>query len=114
MAFTKDDVIPVKEAFKWIMQGLIAKELGGVTVVTKVSKIQPQRAELHVFHIKDEKHLSFTDNKRMCTSLFTQRQSIRQFVFCCNDPELTLCFQSLFEVGVEFTHPETDSDCHFL
>ncbi|KAG7235722.1 hypothetical protein INR49_002291 [Caranx melampygus] len=52
----KDDVIQVKEAFKWIMQGLVAKELGGVSVVTK----------------------------------------------------------SAFEVGVEFTHSATDSDCHFL
>ncbi|KAM7419862.1 hypothetical protein PAMA_016799 [Pampus argenteus] len=52
----KDDVIQVKEAFKWVMQGLVAKELGGVDVVTK----------------------------------------------------------SEFEVGVEFTHPETDADCHFL
>ncbi|XP_029992041.1 tRNA pseudouridine synthase Pus10 [Sphaeramia orbicularis] len=52
----KDDVIQVKEAFKWIMQSLVAKELGGVAVVTK----------------------------------------------------------SPFEVGVEFTHPETDADCHFL
>ncbi|XP_053191125.1 LOW QUALITY PROTEIN: putative tRNA pseudouridine synthase Pus10 [Scomber japonicus] len=52
----KDDVIQVKEAFKWVMQGLVAKELGGVAVVTK----------------------------------------------------------SQFEVGVEFTHPETDADCHFL
>lgn len=52
----KDDIIQVKEAFKWIMQGLVAKELGGVAVVTRSS----------------------------------------------------------FEVGVEFTHPETDADCHFL
>ncbi|XP_071359738.1 tRNA pseudouridine synthase Pus10 [Trachinotus anak] len=52
----KDDVIQVKEAFKWIMQGLVAKELGGVSVVTR----------------------------------------------------------SAFEVGVEFTHEATDSDCHFL
>uniref|UniRef100_A0A4W5PID9 tRNA pseudouridine synthase Pus10 n=1 Tax=Hucho hucho TaxID=62062 RepID=A0A4W5PID9_9TELE len=43
----KDDVIQVKEAFKWTMQGLVSKELGGVP----------------------------------------------------------------FEVGVGFTHPETDSDC---
>ncbi|XP_070846907.1 tRNA pseudouridine synthase Pus10 [Chaetodon trifascialis] len=56
VAADKDDVIQVKEAFKWIMQGPVAKELGGVAVVTR----------------------------------------------------------SLFEVGVEFTHPETDADCHFL
>ncbi|XP_054461095.1 LOW QUALITY PROTEIN: putative tRNA pseudouridine synthase Pus10 [Anoplopoma fimbria] len=56
MAVDKDDVIQVKEAFKWIMQGQVAKELGGVAVVTR----------------------------------------------------------SLFEVSVEFTHPETDADCHFL
>ncbi|XP_017289230.1 putative tRNA pseudouridine synthase Pus10 [Kryptolebias marmoratus] len=56
LALTKDDVIQVKEAFKWTMQGLVAKQLGGIAVVTKSS----------------------------------------------------------FEVGVEFTHPETDSDCHFL
>ncbi|XP_042338250.1 tRNA pseudouridine synthase Pus10-like [Plectropomus leopardus] len=56
MAVDKDDVVQVKEAFKWIMQSLVAKELGGVAVVTR----------------------------------------------------------SLFEVGVEFTHPETDADCHFL
>ncbi|CAJ1052830.1 putative tRNA pseudouridine synthase Pus10 [Xyrichtys novacula] len=56
IAVDKDDVIQVKEAFKWIMQGLVSKELGGVGVVTR----------------------------------------------------------SPFEVGVEFTHPETDADCHFL
>uniref|UniRef100_A0A7N8WW45 tRNA pseudouridine synthase Pus10 n=1 Tax=Mastacembelus armatus TaxID=205130 RepID=A0A7N8WW45_9TELE len=56
LLFDKDDVIQVKEAFKWVMQGLVAKQLGGVAVVTK----------------------------------------------------------SAFEVGVEFTHPETDADCHFL
>lgn len=52
----KGDVIQVKEAFKWVMQGLVSKELGGAAVVTR----------------------------------------------------------SAFEVGVEFTHPETDADCHFL
>lgn len=36
MTLSEDDVIQVKEAFKWVMQGLIAKELGGVAVVTKV------------------------------------------------------------------------------
>lgn len=33
----KDDVVQVKEAFKWVMQGLVAKELGGVSVFTKVT-----------------------------------------------------------------------------
>ncbi|XP_056227174.1 putative tRNA pseudouridine synthase Pus10 isoform X1 [Seriola aureovittata] len=57
LVLDKDDVIQVKEAFKWIMQGLVAKELGrGVAVVTR----------------------------------------------------------SAFEVGVEFIHEATDSDCHFL
>ncbi|XP_062303940.1 putative tRNA pseudouridine synthase Pus10 [Osmerus eperlanus] len=56
MCLNKDDVIQVKEAFKWIMQGLISKEMGGKPVVTKSS----------------------------------------------------------FEIGVGFTHPETDGDCHFL
>ncbi|XP_020495310.1 putative tRNA pseudouridine synthase Pus10 [Labrus bergylta] len=55
-AVDKEDFIQVKEAFKWILQGLVSKELGGIAVVTR----------------------------------------------------------SLFEVGVEFTHPETDVDCHFL
>uniref|UniRef100_A0A8C9Z063 tRNA pseudouridine synthase Pus10 n=1 Tax=Sander lucioperca TaxID=283035 RepID=A0A8C9Z063_SANLU len=32
MAVDKDDIIQVKEAFKWVMQGLVAKELGGVAV----------------------------------------------------------------------------------
>lgn len=35
----KDDIIQVKEAFKWIMQGLVAKELGGVAVFTKAGDI---------------------------------------------------------------------------
>ncbi|GAA6229050.1 putative tRNA pseudouridine synthase Pus10 [Lates japonicus] len=35
LVLDKDDVIQVKEAFKWIMQGLVAKELGGVAVVTR-------------------------------------------------------------------------------
>ncbi|XP_035770369.1 putative tRNA pseudouridine synthase Pus10 [Neolamprologus brichardi] len=57
LVLNKDDVIQVKEAFKWIMQGMVTKELGGIAVVTKVSP---------------------------------------------------------FEVSVEFTHSETDADCHFL
>uniref|UniRef100_A0A671TH25 tRNA pseudouridine(55) synthase n=1 Tax=Sparus aurata TaxID=8175 RepID=A0A671TH25_SPAAU len=32
IAVDRDDLIQVKEAFKWIMQGLVAKELGGVAV----------------------------------------------------------------------------------
>ncbi|KAM4750381.1 tRNA pseudouridine synthase Pus10 [Anableps anableps] len=56
LVLDKDDVIQVKEAFKWIMQGLVTKQLEGVAVVSK----------------------------------------------------------SPFEVGVEFIHPETESDCHFL
>uniref|UniRef100_A0A8P4GF43 tRNA pseudouridine synthase Pus10 n=1 Tax=Dicentrarchus labrax TaxID=13489 RepID=A0A8P4GF43_DICLA len=54
VALDKDDVIQVKEAFKWIMQGFLSERASwGVSA-------------------------------------------------------------SLFEVGVEFTHPETDADCHFL
>lgn len=56
MTRVKDDIVLVKEAFKWALQGLIAKELGGVAVVTRSS----------------------------------------------------------FEVGMEFKHTPTDSDCHFL
>lgn len=56
MTRVKDDVVLVKEAFKWSMQGLLAKELGGVAVSSR----------------------------------------------------------SVFEVGLEFKHPPTDSDCHFL
>uniref|UniRef100_A0A8D3E0X1 tRNA pseudouridine synthase Pus10 n=1 Tax=Scophthalmus maximus TaxID=52904 RepID=A0A8D3E0X1_SCOMX len=52
LVLDKDDIIPLKEAFKWIMQGLVSKELGGAV--------------------------------------------------------------SALEVGVEFTHKETDADCHFL
>lgn len=40
MAVDKDDVIQVKEAFKWVMQDLVAKELGGVAVVTRVGANQ--------------------------------------------------------------------------
>lgn len=36
IAVDKEDLIQVKEAFKWVMQDLVAKELGGVAVVTKV------------------------------------------------------------------------------
>uniref|UniRef100_A0A8C5HNB9 tRNA pseudouridine synthase Pus10 n=1 Tax=Gouania willdenowi TaxID=441366 RepID=A0A8C5HNB9_GOUWI len=35
LALDKDDVIQVKEAFKWVMQNLLLKELSGVAVVTK-------------------------------------------------------------------------------
>uniref|UniRef100_A0A8C7KMU3 tRNA pseudouridine(55) synthase n=1 Tax=Oncorhynchus kisutch TaxID=8019 RepID=A0A8C7KMU3_ONCKI len=35
MCLDMDDVIQVKEAFKWTMQGLVSKELGGIPVVTK-------------------------------------------------------------------------------
>lgn len=37
MTRVKDDIVLVKEAFKWALQGLIAKELGGVAVVTRVT-----------------------------------------------------------------------------
>lgn len=41
----KDDVIQVKEAFKWIIQGLVAKELPGVAVVGKVGRIKTLKAQ---------------------------------------------------------------------
>lgn len=56
MVLGKDDVVQVKEAFKWVMQSLVSRALGGAAVVSK----------------------------------------------------------SAFEVGVEFVHAETDTDCHFL
>uniref|UniRef100_A0A671TH36 tRNA pseudouridine synthase Pus10 n=1 Tax=Sparus aurata TaxID=8175 RepID=A0A671TH36_SPAAU len=37
IAVDRDDLIQVKEAFKWIMQGLVAKELGGVASLFEVS-----------------------------------------------------------------------------
>lgn len=40
LVLDKDDVTQVKEVFKWIMQGLVAKELKGISVVTKVENIQ--------------------------------------------------------------------------
>uniref|UniRef100_A0A3B4XYL8 tRNA pseudouridine(55) synthase n=1 Tax=Seriola lalandi dorsalis TaxID=1841481 RepID=A0A3B4XYL8_SERLL len=43
LVLDKDDVIQVKEAFKWIMQGLVAKELGrGVAVVTRVGDLHDE------------------------------------------------------------------------
>uniref|UniRef100_A0A3B4C9R8 tRNA pseudouridine(55) synthase n=1 Tax=Pygocentrus nattereri TaxID=42514 RepID=A0A3B4C9R8_PYGNA len=55
MCLDKEDVVQVKDAFKWAIQGMVGKELG--------------------------------------------------------TPVLT---NSLFEVSVGFTHPETEADCHFL
>ncbi|XP_066516957.1 putative tRNA pseudouridine synthase Pus10 [Hoplias malabaricus] len=55
MCLDKEDVVQVKDAFKWAIQGMLGKELGA--------------------------------------------------------PVLT---NSVFEVSVGFTHPETDGDCHFL
>ncbi|KAI4895555.1 hypothetical protein NFI96_027024, partial [Prochilodus magdalenae] len=55
MCLDKEDVVQVKDAFKWAIQGMVGKELGA--------------------------------------------------------PVLT---NSVFEVSVGFTHPETDADCHFL
>lgn len=43
MAVDKEDLIQVKEAFKWVMQDLVAKELGGVAVVTKVGGDKSRR-----------------------------------------------------------------------
>lgn len=55
MCLDKEDVVQVKDAFKWAVQGLVSKALGAPVVSN-----------------------------------------------------------SMFEVSVGFTHPETDSDCHFL
>uniref|UniRef100_A0A3Q3J6L7 tRNA pseudouridine synthase Pus10 n=1 Tax=Monopterus albus TaxID=43700 RepID=A0A3Q3J6L7_MONAL len=49
LVLDKDDVIQVKEAFKWIMQGLVAKELGGIAVVTKVGNIHDEKKNILVF-----------------------------------------------------------------
>lgn len=37
MTRVKDDVVLVKEALKWSLQGLLAKELGGVPVSSRVT-----------------------------------------------------------------------------
>lgn len=52
MALDKDDVIQVKEAFKWIMQGRVAKELGGVAVVTRVG--DPHKEEEKKVYVKED------------------------------------------------------------
>jgi len=36
LAVDKDDLVQVKETFKWVMQGAVAQELGGVPVVIRV------------------------------------------------------------------------------
>ena len=46
MTRVKVDIVPLKEAFKWSVQGLIATELGGVSVVTRVTLHNSQ--SLHV------------------------------------------------------------------
>uniref|UniRef100_A0A3Q2D632 tRNA pseudouridine(55) synthase n=1 Tax=Cyprinodon variegatus TaxID=28743 RepID=A0A3Q2D632_CYPVA len=45
LVLDKDDVIQVKEAFKWIIQGLVTKELVGVAVVGKVGRIKTLKAQ---------------------------------------------------------------------
>lgn len=35
----KEDIVPLKEAYKWLVQSTISTELGGVFVVTKVIKV---------------------------------------------------------------------------
>ncbi|XP_060944598.1 putative tRNA pseudouridine synthase Pus10 isoform X2 [Limanda limanda] len=35
LVLDKEDIIPLKEAFKWVVQGQVSKGLGGVAVVTK-------------------------------------------------------------------------------
>lgn len=40
LVLDKDDVIQVKEAFKWIMQGLVIKQFKDVAVVSKVGDIK--------------------------------------------------------------------------
>lgn len=50
VALDKDDVIQVKEAFKWILQGQVAKELGGVAVVTRVGR-RPHEQEKILFYL---------------------------------------------------------------
>lgn len=48
IAVDKDDLIQVKEAFKWVMQDLVAKELGGVAVVTRVGGGLSRRQSVRV------------------------------------------------------------------
>uniref|UniRef100_A0A3Q0RL78 tRNA pseudouridine synthase Pus10 n=1 Tax=Amphilophus citrinellus TaxID=61819 RepID=A0A3Q0RL78_AMPCI len=60
LVLNKDDVIQVKEAFKWIMQGMVAKELGGVAVVTKVSCTQLATACPDCFKPTKNKQSVFT------------------------------------------------------
>ena len=46
MTRVKDDIVPLKEAFKWSVQGLIATELGGVSVATRVTLRNSQSLHL--------------------------------------------------------------------
>lgn len=82
VTLSRDDVVQVKEAFKWVMQGLLAKELGGVAVGTKVAARRRPRGCVR--------------SRPLSEAFFSP------------------LLQSLFEVGVEFRHPQTDRDCHFL
>uniref|UniRef100_A0A674D5T5 tRNA pseudouridine(55) synthase n=1 Tax=Salmo trutta TaxID=8032 RepID=A0A674D5T5_SALTR len=78
----KDDVIQVKEAFKWTMQGLVSKELGGVPVVTKFVSQQNVFTRMAVVKalekVSDEKFLK----KFPCPPTRPARKCIAQDAQC--------------------------------
>ncbi|KAF6724561.1 putative tRNA pseudouridine synthase Pus10 [Oryzias melastigma] len=57
LALDKDDVIQVKEAFKWIMQSLVAKELGGGVAVVSKSVFTRMAVVKALEKISDDKFL---------------------------------------------------------
>uniref|UniRef100_A0A3Q3X8X6 tRNA pseudouridine synthase Pus10 n=1 Tax=Mola mola TaxID=94237 RepID=A0A3Q3X8X6_MOLML len=70
----KDDVVQVKEAFKWVMQGLVAKELGGVSVyVTNPCKKQTD-ADCHFLASTCPDCFKPTKNKQ---SVFTRMAVVK-------------------------------------
>ncbi|KAG7464310.1 tRNA pseudouridine synthase Pus10 [Solea senegalensis] len=101
----KDDVIPLKEAFKWIVQGPIAKELGGVSVVTKSAlevavefTHQPTDADCHFLASACPDCFKPTKNKQ---SVFTRMAVVKALekisdakflrLFACPPPQPSSC-----------------------
>lgn len=100
MALDKDDVIQVKEAFKWIMQGQVAKELGGVAVVTRVG--DPHKEEEKKVYVKEDV-LIIINWSQVFSALLKGKDVNSKIAFCFHSQtlilkalnsqmKLTLCF----------------------
>ncbi|EMP41914.1 Putative tRNA pseudouridine synthase Pus10 [Chelonia mydas] len=115
LSLAKEDIVQLKETYKWIIHPLFSEELG-VPADGKLtsSDVFSGKYSGEILYTENMKQWEVSHNAYPDCSGYSIGLERRTANSGSRDQPNLWTRQSLFEVSVVFAHPETDEDCHFL